>query len=312
MSVCEYSFPDEKTYGKALVTAWSCAEKPVLAVATDSGYVLFVTPQGQLLDNSAKLKRKGECTALAWHPVSPDLLALGWEDGSVSLWRQQGKQRTMREDNLTHSAAISVLHWTPNGRRFISGDQSGGVTVWGAAKDSTSGMGELLAINKYERSQGAIRLVSFSSHHQAKVASFYFAGEDGNVYFGDDRGNSSEVLTTPGPIQAMIYVPAGKSGTLWVLCHGTRKTKLCQYVLTERGYIKAEHEYSLELGEEDSKNNSGNPPTAEQVVFIGNKGQEAVCGVVTSGGKAIRVLNLYNMGRACVWCACVDDRRFAS
>ena len=99
--------------------------------------------------------------ALAWRPGT-DLLASGWQDGTIQVVSMGNMQP--KEDQVVHSSPITCLKWTADGKRLISGDQSGVVGVW-----KPDGRGRLTPICHYNK-MGSVDHVVFvtDSTTQAK------------------------------------------------------------------------------------------------------------------------------------------------
>ena len=74
--------------------------------------------QGEHLAHAAH-ERHVQCTALAWHPIKK-ILASGWQNGEVAIWNEQ--ERESYEAVRMHNVEITILHWTSNGTRLVSGD----------------------------------------------------------------------------------------------------------------------------------------------------------------------------------------------
>ena len=104
-----------------LCCAW-CHTEPVLAVSTNACQVNFYGDEGDRLQGS-EFKRPVNATALDWRPKS-QVCAVGWEDGCVSLWST--KSRVAKEDAQLHrDAKIVFVKWSPEGSRFVAGDDKG-------------------------------------------------------------------------------------------------------------------------------------------------------------------------------------------
>jgi intraflagellar transport protein 140 len=71
------------------------------------------------------------CTALAWHPVA-NLLALGWDDGSLSLWREGAGTLLWLPADPERASAVTALAWSTadRGARLVRGDSSGLITIF--------------------------------------------------------------------------------------------------------------------------------------------------------------------------------------
>lgn len=57
--------------------------------------------------------------SVVWHP-SKKILAVGWENGDLTLWSEDGNQQLQLNSAL--QGAISVLQWNASGSRIVSGD----------------------------------------------------------------------------------------------------------------------------------------------------------------------------------------------
>jgi intraflagellar transport protein 140 len=103
----------------------------MLAVAQEGGSVGVYADDGLPVDPAAdpqiRSSRGAEVLCVQWHPFEP-LLAVGWSDGVLTLW--DARERRAGEDKVTHTAAVQVLQWSPDGRRLVAGDASGKLGVY--------------------------------------------------------------------------------------------------------------------------------------------------------------------------------------
>ena len=74
--------------------------------------------QGEPLSDSI-LRKTRQASALQWHPTKK-ILATGWETGEVVV-RNEHEGETYETQPL-HRSEITVLHWSSNGLRLVSGD----------------------------------------------------------------------------------------------------------------------------------------------------------------------------------------------
>lgn len=101
---------------------------PSIAVCTQNKILLYA-------DNGEKhdyeLARNIQPTAMDWHP-SLAILAIGWENGTITLWDADAKQA--KEETMVHKDTVNVVMFNQNGSRMITADHKGLVVVW---KDAT-------------------------------------------------------------------------------------------------------------------------------------------------------------------------------
>jgi len=67
----------------------------------------------------AVIRRTRMATTLAWHPMRK-ALAIGWETGEIVIRSEQ--DRETNEGARIHKAEITIMHWTLNGMRLLTGD----------------------------------------------------------------------------------------------------------------------------------------------------------------------------------------------
>eukprot|EP00743_Colponemidia_sp_Colp-15_P005070 GILK01005459.1.p1 GENE.GILK01005459.1~~GILK01005459.1.p1 ORF type:complete len:1424 (+),score=370.05 GILK01005459.1:129-4400(+) len=208
----------------ALRTAWSSSEhNALLAIATNNNQVCLFQDEGDRLED-VQITRQKVARFLAWHPSAP-VLAVGWEDGCLTIWN--GLDKMTRDDTTTHRASISALCFSPDGTRLVSADESGVVSVW-----RTDARGRLNPLCSY-RKTGAITHIVFCTNMTDKphtaVATvapvipattpldtpyFLFGGDSGKICFADDLNHCTDVHDVGGPIRAMLWYEQRRSVVL--------------------------------------------------------------------------------------------------
>jgi len=102
------------------------------AVSYSTGAVGMYTEEGD--DVSAARPVRSDAPGvypcvLAWHPSAPTL-AIGWTDGTVSVWSGT-ERRIAGEERATHAGrSVTALAWSPTGHKLVTGDDQGTVSVW--------------------------------------------------------------------------------------------------------------------------------------------------------------------------------------
>ena len=69
---------------------------------------------------NVKLHRSCQVTATSWHPTRK-IIAVGFENGELLIWNDHDHE--LFEGLPLHKHPITVLHWSSNGSRLISGDK---------------------------------------------------------------------------------------------------------------------------------------------------------------------------------------------
>jgi intraflagellar transport protein 140 len=231
-----------KAKGAILATAFSNADQQILAASTKNGDLTMYLEEGEHLDPEVTLHRTGECAHLQWHPKL-SLLATGWDDGTVAVWGE--KERVMREEANTHKAPITLLTFSPEGSRLISGDSNGCLVVW-----NVDHRGRLTQVCKYEKKGAITHLVFRAPANLIQPAdgsvlpcpSFFFGGSSGIIVFADDLGHSSDVIKAGSPISTMYY---NQPNDYLVLV--TVDVVLYKYKITPEGKMTQERKVKLSI-----------------------------------------------------------------
>lgn len=72
-----------------------------------------------------------EVVTISWCPTKP-VLAIAWADGTLSIWTDASGSGATNDDRDVHSGkAVTVLQWSPDGSRLMSGDSVRALVVCG-------------------------------------------------------------------------------------------------------------------------------------------------------------------------------------
>ena len=79
---------------------------------------MFQFCQGEAVPDSI-LRKSKLASVIAWHP-NKKIMAMGWETGEVSIRNEH--ENELYEAALLHKSEITILHWTSNGSKLLTGD----------------------------------------------------------------------------------------------------------------------------------------------------------------------------------------------
>ncbi|XP_072167641.1 intraflagellar transport protein 140 homolog [Diadema setosum] len=249
-------FFDHKVRAQALSLvdiAWH-KEQPLLAVAMRGeggvGLVHVFNEEGEPLPN-ASIQRACYSTSLSWHPSQP-AVAVGFENGEILIWNEAEQQ--MFEANKLHKGQVCLLQWSISGQRLLSGDKEGTLILW-----KSDGKGRLTntPLCQHESQQtptqclfpkgsprqdagsqsGGLPWAKNSFSKPALVPGLvgdgnacFVGGEEGRIYFLDDKGNMSPAVNLEGPVKKLLFNDQRN-----VLVAVTKSLSLSQYSVSMDG-----------------------------------------------------------------------------
>ncbi|XP_044289062.1 intraflagellar transport protein 140 homolog isoform X3 [Varanus komodoensis] len=218
--------------------AWHHCQ-PFLAVASinsNSGGSVDIFPEQGEYVSEAHLERNFRATCLNWHP-SKLILAVGCEMGDVVVVNKQDKEHHAVPSN--HNADITVLNWSTNGTRLVSGDKLGVLVVWRMdqrgrvqgppllkheygkplnysifrppppgedlvqlAKAAVSGDEKALDMFNWRKSGMGMPL----KMGPQEGLSFFISMTDGTVHYVNERGKTTQVLITESSVQKLLFM----------------------------------------------------------------------------------------------------------
>uniref|UniRef100_A0A8C2GII2 Intraflagellar transport protein 140 homolog n=1 Tax=Cyprinus carpio TaxID=7962 RepID=A0A8C2GII2_CYPCA len=224
--------------GAALLISWH-PSMCVLAVgsvnASTGGSVDLYLQQGEHVE-LCHVERGFSPSLLLWHPTKP-LLAVGWETGETVLLSHPSGELTPLPNN-THTACITVLEWSSNGSRLVTGDQAGVMAVWRVdARGKLQGSPlikhdyskpltccifrppppaedvAMLARAAVSGDESALDMFNWKKSNKGAAfalgsqegLTFYISTADGSVYSVDEQARSVPFVSVESAIQTMWY-----------------------------------------------------------------------------------------------------------
>eukprot|EP01135_Chromosphaera_perkinsii_P005240 Nk52_evm9s327 gene=Nk52_evmTU9s327 len=164
--------------------------------------VRFYMDEGEEVSDS-NLERSCRAAVIKWHPHRK-ILAVGWEDGTLTVWNEY--EKLLHENKDVHRRPITCLEWYTEGNRFFTGDAEGCVAIW-----KCDGRGQMAPMKQYKKS-GSVTSCVFRSLNikldkaaAGVVPPLFFGGENGLVYLADDIGFCEEVFKMASPIEALLF-----------------------------------------------------------------------------------------------------------
>ncbi|XRB23736.1 IFT140 protein [Pseudoscourfieldia marina] len=216
--------------GRVLCSAWSMSQAvpPLLAVSLEGAGVGVYTEEG-LPVGDAELAvvaaRGASVTSLCWRPVPnhvqaqagtsgeyPNVLALGWSDGTVSLW----SRGVCKDDAQMHKAEIRDMAWSADGERLCVGDADGKVSVFKADQQLRPA-----SVGFANEANVAVERVAAAPRAPSGAARFYAAcnvgglGSRVRVIEVEENGAKLPAFETEGKVAVLLaYAARGDAAVL--------------------------------------------------------------------------------------------------
>ena len=214
--------------------AW-CKTDTILAVGTRSREINMFLGEGDLMQDGSIVGKCNPC-CLQWHPRSR-VLCSGWSNGTIVFFDARDCQ-PKQPPKQPHHNRITFMAWNGSGNRLVTGDANGIVAVWGA-----QGITRSMNVMTQYRKNGSLDHCVWCNEEvdNTKVrgngggvdhAPFFYAGEQGVIYYGDDMGNSMMVQSLGSPVDALLFY-ASKSRLVAV----TRSLMLAQMEVAVDGKV---------------------------------------------------------------------------
>lgn len=234
----DYRIEAPDSSGEAVLISWH-SSLCVLAVGSvnpsTGGSVDLYLQQGEHVE-LCHVERGFSPSLLQWHPTKP-LLAVGWETGETLLLSHPSGELTPLPAN-THTSCITVLEWSSNGSRLVTGDQAGVLAVWRVdARGKLQGSPlikheygkpltccifrpappaedvAMLARAAVSGDETALDMFNWKKSNKGggfalgsqEGLSFYISAADGNVFSVDDQARTVALLSVESAVRKMWY-----------------------------------------------------------------------------------------------------------
>ena len=174
-----------------------------IAVATNIG-VHFFSESGEI--ETACYQLEGT-TVLKWHPTLP-LLAIGSKTGAITIWSDESKHP--KETFKAHGSPVSCISYHSNGRRLVSGDESGKSCIF---KDSVL----RCSFDKGSKISHMCfaDLVVNDDGRSITYPLFFFGNTSGLVCLADENTHCRDMCKVSGSIKVLTYFE--KTGSVIVI-----------------------------------------------------------------------------------------------
>ena len=210
--------------GRTLCSQWSRGTHvpPLLAVSLEGAGVGVYTEEGLPVGDAelaVSASRGASVTSLAWRPAPsnvegeyPNVLALGWSDGTVSLWARG----VCKDDNQTHKMEVRSVCWSEDGERLCCGDAEGKLSFFKVDQQLRP-----VAIGLATEANAPVERIVAAPRAPTGAARFYAAvdvggtGTKARVVEVDDTNAKMTAFDVEGKVAVLLaYAERGDSAVL--------------------------------------------------------------------------------------------------
>ena len=197
----------------------------VLTTSADATAMIWMVETGKVLATIDDYD-----VSAAHFSMNGQSLAIGADDGSLSLWNAAPGEEIVERRVLTTGARIDALAFSPDGSRLAAATRAGQLHMWASESE----------IERIEVGKVDARTLRFSPDG-ARLAA---AGVGGSIVLRDGQ-SGAEIATLPaghGEVQALVFSPAGPPRLLSTGYEGSPKlwrTDTGELVATIEGHREA-------------------------------------------------------------------------
>ncbi|KAG8557746.1 hypothetical protein GDO81_016722 [Engystomops pustulosus] len=180
--------------------------------------------------SGAHVERSYQPSLLSWHPTKK-LLAVGWAIGEVLILNEPDKEH--HGVPSTHSTEITLLEWSSNNSRLISGDLNGLLFMWKLDQRGRVQGGPLLKLDYLKPLTHCLFKPMAPEEDMAPGQSAVSGDEKAricSIHWVNEQSKSSPIIGMDSPAQKLIFLE--KKSVLVVV---TENLLLSQFFVSPEG-----------------------------------------------------------------------------